>query len=64
MILVQMGAIPDGLNHEEADAYAAGLRQIIQEIRGRKVTDFNIVASEIAAYRAKFLSEATKALPL
>lgn len=64
MILVQMGAIPEGLNQKEGDAYATGLRQIIQEIRGRKVTDFNVVASEIAAYRAKFLGETVKGLPL
>lgn len=64
MILVQMGAIPEGLNQEDGDAYANGLRQIIQEIRGRKVRDFNVVASEITAYRAKFLGEKVKVLPL
>ena len=64
MILVQMGAIPEGLSQAEGDSYANGLRQVIQEIRGRKVKDFNVVASEIAAYRAKFLGDNVKVLPL
>lgn len=63
MILVQMGAIPEGLTHEDGDAYANGLKQIIQEIRSKKVRDFNVVASEITAYRAKFLGEKVKVLP-
>lgn len=64
MVLVQMGAIPEGLTSEEGDAYANGLRRIIQEIRGRKVRDFNAVATEITAYRAKFLGDKPKVLPL
>lgn len=64
MVLVQMGAIPEGLTPQERDAYANGLRQIIQEIRGRKVRDFNAVAAEITAYRAKFLGDDLKVLPL
>ena len=64
MVLVQMGAIPEGLTSEEGDHYANGLRRIIQEIRGRKVRDFNVVASEITAYRAQFLADTSKLLPL
>ncbi|KAL8716331.1 MAG: hypothetical protein Q9220_000236 [cf. Caloplaca sp. 1 TL-2023] len=64
MILVQMGAIPQGLSEEQRNAFVVGLRQIIQEIRGRKVKDFKTVASEIAAYRARFLGDSFKILPL
>lgn len=64
LILVQMGAVPEGLSAEKKDAFVVGLRQIIQEIRGRKVKDFRIVASEIAAYRARFLGDSSKILPL
>ncbi|KAL8954170.1 MAG: hypothetical protein Q9222_000054 [Ikaeria aurantiellina] len=64
MILVQMGAIPEGLSDEQRNAFVVGLRQIIQEIRGRKVKDFRTVASEIAAYRARFLGDSSKILPL
>ncbi|KAL8923973.1 MAG: hypothetical protein Q9172_002900 [Xanthocarpia lactea] len=64
MILVQMGAIPEGLSEEQRSAFVVGLRQTIQEIRVRKVKDFKIVASEIAAYRARFLGDSSKILPL
>ncbi|KAL8649269.1 MAG: hypothetical protein Q9210_004498 [Variospora velana] len=64
LILVQMGAVPEGLSAEKKEGFVVGLRQIIQEIRGRKVKDFRIVASEIAAYRARFLGDSSKILPL
>ncbi len=64
MVLVQMGAIPAGFSPQEGDAYVGGLRQVIQEIRGRKVKDFNQVAAEISAYRARFLGDRSKVLPL
>lgn len=64
LILVQMGAVPEGLSAEKKEAFVVGLRHIIQEIRGRKVKDFRIVASEIAAYRARFLGDSSKILPL
>lgn len=64
MILVQMGAIPEGLSEEQRSAFVVGLRQTIQEIRVRKVKDFKTVASEIAAYRARFLGDSSKILPL
>ncbi|KAL8732833.1 MAG: hypothetical protein Q9166_002434 [cf. Caloplaca sp. 2 TL-2023] len=64
MILVQMGAIPESLSEEQRNAFVVGLRQIIQEIRSRKVKDFKTVASEIAAYRARFLGDSSKILPL
>lgn len=64
LILVQMGAVPEGLTAEQKDAFVVGLRQIIQEIRGRKVKDFRTVASEIAAHRARFLGDNFRILPL
>ncbi|KAI9695884.1 MAG: hypothetical protein M1836_006001 [Candelina mexicana] len=57
MILVQMGSVQEGRTPAEVKQYIAGLKQIIQEMRGRKVNDFNTVASEIAAYRARFLGD-------
>ncbi|KAL8806347.1 MAG: hypothetical protein Q9182_001377 [Xanthomendoza sp. 2 TL-2023] len=64
MILVQMGDIPEGLSEAQRSAFVVGLRQVIQEIRGRKVKDFKTVASEIAAYRARFLGDSSRILPL
>ena len=63
-ILVQLGAAPAGLSQEEQDAYSKGLREIIRDIRARNIKDFNIVAAEITAYRARFLGDTTKILPL
>ncbi|KAL8673873.1 MAG: hypothetical protein Q9168_001693 [Polycauliona sp. 1 TL-2023] len=64
MILVQMGSIPEGFSEEQRTAFVVGLRQTIQKIRVRKVKDFKTVASEIAAYRARFLGDSSKILPL
>ncbi|KAI9759770.1 MAG: hypothetical protein M1835_000303, partial [Candelina submexicana] len=60
MILVQMGSVQEGRTPAEVKQYIAGLKQIIQEMRGRKVNDFNTVASEIAAYRARFLGDSSR----
>ena len=59
-ILVDLGAKPDGSSPE----FGNGLREIIHNIRSRKIRDFNIVAGEITAYRAKFLGDSSKILPL
>ena len=59
-ILVDLGAKPDGSSPE----FGNGLRKIIHDIRSRKIRDFNIVAGEITAYRAKFLGDSSKVLPL
>ena len=64
MILVQLGAAPSGLSHEEQDAYSQGLREVIRDISARNIKDFNTVAAEITAYRRKFLGDTTKFLPL
>lgn len=64
MILVQMGSVHEGRTAEEKDEYVGGLKQIIQDMRGRKVKDFNTVASEIAAYRTRFLKDASRILLL
>ena len=63
-VLVEIGTTPTGLSNQGKESYVEGLRQVIQEIRGRKVKDFNKVAAEISAYRARFLGDASKILPL
>ena len=64
MILVQMSSAQEGSTQEDKDAYIAGLKKIIQDMRVKKVKDFNTVASEIAAYRARFRGDSSKILPL
>lgn len=64
MILVQMGSVHEGQISQERDAYVDGLKKIIQEMRGRKITDFNTVASEITSYRTRFLGDSSRVLTL
>ena len=59
-----MGMTPAGFSPQDSGAYVEGLRKTIQEIRRRKVKDFNEVAAEILAYRARFLGDGSKILPL
>lgn len=61
-ILVDLGAKPD--DGSSPDEFGNGLREVIHDIRSRKIRDFNIVAGEITAYRAKFLGDSSKVLPL
>ncbi|GLA39887.1 hypothetical protein AnigIFM63309_007491 [Aspergillus niger] len=63
-ILVQMGSLREGKTPEEKDEYIAGLKQIINDMRRDKVKDFNTVATEIAAYRRRFLQDPSRILPL
>lgn len=63
-ILVQMGSLREGKTPEEKDQYITGLKQIINDMRRDKVKDFNTVATEIAAYRRRFLQDPSRVLPL
>ena len=63
-ILVQLTSFHEGGTSEEKEAYVNGLKQTIHEMRGRKVTDFHTVASEIAAYRTKFLGDSSRVLTI
>ncbi|KAJ5146099.1 uncharacterized protein N7515_000663 [Penicillium bovifimosum] len=63
-ILVQMGSVREGRTEEEKETYLTGLKEIINNLRRDKVKDFNAVASEIAAYRRRFLHDPTRVLSL
>lgn len=63
-ILVQMGAVREGNTEEEKDTYLAGLKEIINEMRRDKVKDLSTLATEIAAYRRRFLQDPSRVLPL
>ncbi|KAJ5176655.1 uncharacterized protein N7482_002532 [Penicillium canariense] len=63
-ILIQMGAAREGQTEEEKETYITGLKKIINEMRRDKVKDFSTVASEIAAYRRRFLQDPSRVLPL
>ncbi|KAL5334361.1 hypothetical protein BJX70DRAFT_378494 [Aspergillus crustosus] len=63
-ILVQMGSLREGKTPQESDQYVAGLKESINDMRRDKVKDMNTVASEIAAYRRRFLQDPTRVLAL
>ncbi|KAJ5470322.1 hypothetical protein N7530_007679 [Penicillium desertorum] len=63
-ILVQLGAAQESQTEEEKTKYVAGLKEIINNLRRDKVKDFNTVASEIAAYRRRFLQDPSRVLSL
>ncbi len=62
-ILVELGNSA-GYNEEDKPKFVQGLRTVLQELRAKKTKDFQIIASEIAAYRARFLGDRTKVLLL
>lgn len=55
---------PDEFTGERRENFIAGLREVLLGLRLRKVNDFDIIASEIVAHRAKFLGDQTKILGL
>ncbi|KAF4998163.1 hypothetical protein FGRMN_3367 [Fusarium graminum] len=60
-ILLQLGANCEVEQHEE---YVAGLRKLLTDFRDRKVKDFEAISKGIIEYRASFLGDKTKILPL
>ena len=54
----------EGSTPEEKEAYVSGLREVILDLRQRKVNNLDAIASEIAHYRLKFLGDDSKILPL
>jgi hypothetical protein len=62
-ILVELGNSA-GYSEEEKPQFVAGLREVLQDLRVRKIKDFRAIASEIAAFRARFLKDDSKILLL
>lgn len=58
IILLQLGD-PEAFNNKPdvKDSFIKGLRNVLQDLRARKIRDFPTIASEIAAFRNKFDSE-------
>ncbi|RKL20627.1 hypothetical protein BFJ68_g2630 [Fusarium oxysporum] len=62
-ILLQLGAYGN-CEAEQHDQYVEGLRELLTDFRKRKVKDFDAISNGIIEYRAKFLGDKTKILPL
>jgi hypothetical protein len=55
-VLTALGS-PDEYDGERKAKFVAGLREVLQDLRSKKIKDFDIIASEIAAFRSKFLGD-------
>ncbi|RGP77434.1 hypothetical protein FLONG3_4439 [Fusarium longipes] len=62
-IIVQLGASGNP-EAEHQDQYVAGLRELLTDFRNRKVKDFQAISQGLIEYRARFLHDKTKILPL
>ncbi|KAF5975750.1 hypothetical protein FBULB1_7229 [Fusarium bulbicola] len=62
-ILLQLGAYGN-CEADQHDQYVAGLRELLTDFRKCKVKDFDAISNGIIEYRAKFLGDKTKILPL
>ncbi|KAE9365161.1 hypothetical protein N431DRAFT_430676 [Stipitochalara longipes BDJ] len=62
-VLTALGS-PDEFTGEQREKFCEGLRQVLMDLRVRKIRDFDIIASEIVAHRSKFLGDTSKVLAL
>jgi len=62
-VLTALGS-PDEFTGEQRAKFCEGLRQVLTDLRVRKIRDFDIIASEIVAHRSKFLGDKSKVLAL
>ncbi|KAK5991072.1 NURS complex subunit red1 [Cladobotryum mycophilum] len=62
-ILLQLGAYGN-YDEKHKQEYISGLRQLLTEFRNNKVKDFKAISQGIIDYRAQFLKDKSKILPL
>lgn len=62
-ILLQLGAHEE-FREQEKQQYINGLRNLLTDFRNRKVKDFQTISQGIIDYRAQFLGDRSKILPL
>lgn len=63
-ILVELGSVMEGDDDVAKDAYRDGLKELITNMRSRKVNDFETVAGEIIRYRSRFFNDHTRVVRL
>jgi hypothetical protein len=62
-ILVELGNSA-GYKEEDKPRFVSGLRAVLQDLRAKKTKDFQVIAAEIAAFRARFLQDKSKVILL
>ncbi|KAI5796264.1 hypothetical protein DFH27DRAFT_467537, partial [Peziza echinospora] len=63
-ILVELGSVMEGDTEAVKSSYRDGLRELITDMRSRKVNDFETVAAEISRYRSRFFNDPTRVVRL
>jgi hypothetical protein len=63
VILTALGS-PEEFKGTRRDEFCDGLKEVLMDLRVRKIRDFQVIAAEILAYRTKFLGDSSKVLPL
>ena len=63
-ILVELGSVMEGDTEAVKNSYRDGLRELITDMRSRKVNDFETVAAEISRYRSRFFNDPTRVVRL
>ncbi|TAQ89189.1 hypothetical protein B7494_g2480 [Chlorociboria aeruginascens] len=63
VVLTALGS-PDEFSGEQKERFVEGLREVLTNLRRRKVKDFDAIAAEIVAHRSKFLGDKSKILVL
>lgn len=53
-VLSALGS-PDEFTGEQRKQFCDGLKEVLTDLRARKIRDFDIIAKEVVAHRAKFL---------
>lgn len=62
-ILLQLGAY-GGIDDSHRQEYINGLKALLTSFRDAKVKDFDAISKGIVDYRARFLNDKSKILPL
>ncbi|EHK99673.1 hypothetical protein M7I_4452 [Glarea lozoyensis 74030] len=62
-VLTALGS-PDQFGPTQRAKFCAGLKGVLTDLRARKIKDFDMIADEIIAHRAKFLGDDSKVLNL
>lgn len=62
-ILLELGS-SDMYKGERKVKFTQGLRTLLTDLRSKKIRQFDVLAREIVAYRARFNGDTSKVLPL
>lgn len=54
----------DDYTGEQRDRFIQGLKDLLQDFRAKKTRDFDTIANGIIEFRARFLGDKSKILPL